>query len=226
MEKAEKRFTSANVCVKGEYYMKKANFSMWDNEVDKAVNEINCVTAQIKSVHKKLSTNGMMYGDDNFKVFILNVCETLNYWTGHTYVGCKKSKPIQKAFQAFFEALYDFLLFCQREDKSFFHLLKDLADTALYRGTLYRYLGHCSYDNDTEDKVEPEYNDIYVSWSKKPNNNYIQSKLYGTKTLMTCVLVEPYYGIDLEVFGVVKGDEAEVVFPTVKETITDIEYLE
>lgn len=206
--------------------MNKASFPMWDNEADKALNEINRVTAQINSVQKKLPTNDIMYGDDDFKIFYHNVFQTLNYWTGHTYVGNKKGKSIQKAFQAFFEALYDFLLFCQREDKSFLHPLKDLADDALYWGTVYRYLGHCSDDNDTESKVEPEYNDIYVSWSKKPNNHYIQSKLYGTKTLMTCVIAEPYYGIDLEAFGVVRGDEAEVVFPTVKEMITDIQYLE
>ena len=206
--------------------MNKANFPTWDNETDKALNEINRVTAQIKSIQNKLPTNDIMYNDDDFKIFIENVCQTLNYWTGHTYVGRKKGKSIQKAFQVFFEALYDFLLFCQRVDKSFLHPLKDLADDTLYRGTIYRYLGHCSDDNDTESKVEPEYNGIYVSWSKKPNNHYIQGKLCGTKTLLTCTIVEPYYGIDLEAFVVVKGNEAEVVFPTVKEMITDIKYLE
>lgn len=206
--------------------MNKANFPMWDNEADKVLNEINRVSAQIKSVQKKLPTNDIMCGDEDFKIFYDNVCQTLNYWTGHTYVGHKKSKSIQKAFQVFFETLYDFLLFCQREDKSFLHPLKDLADAALYRGTIYRYLGHCSVDNDMESKVEPEYNGIYVSWSKKSNNHYIQSKLYGTKTLMTCLISEPYYGIDLEAFGVVRGDEAEVVFPTLQDTLTSIEYIE
>ena len=206
--------------------MNKVNFPMWDDEVDKTLNEINCVAAQIRSVQKKLPTNDILYGDNDFKIFSDNVCETLNYWTGRTYVGHKKGKSIQKAFQMFFEALYDFLLFCQKEDKSFLHPLKNLANDALYQGTIYRYLGHCSDDNDTESKVEPEYNGIYVSWSKKPNNHYIQSKLYGTKTLMTCMISEPYYGIDLEGFGIVRGGEAEVVFPTIKETITSIEYLE
>lgn len=191
---------------------------------DKALNEINRVTAQIKSVQKKLPTNDIMYGDDDFKIFIDNVCQTLNYRTGHTYVSRKKDKSIQKAFQAFFETLYDFLLFCKREDKSFPYSLKDLADNALYCRTIYRCLRHCSVDKDTESKVEPEYNNIYVSWSKKPNNSYIQSKLYGTITRMTCAISEPYYGIDLGAFGVGKGDEAEVVFPTVEEMITDIVY--
>lgn len=206
--------------------MNKVCFPLWNNETEKAINEINRVTAQIKNVQKKLPTNDIIYGNDNFKIFFDNVCQTLSFWTGRTYVGCKKSKSIQKAFQAFFEALHDFLLFCQREDKSFLHPLKDLADDAFYQGTIYRYLGHCSDDNDTKSKVEPEYNDIYVSWSKKSNNHYIQSKLYGTRTLLICDIIAPYYGIDLEAFGIVKGDEAEVVFPTVKEMITDIKYFE
>ena len=206
--------------------MNKVTFPMWDNEIEKVANEINRVSSQIKSVQKKLPTNDIIYGDDNFNIFRDNVYQTLDYWTGHTYIGHKKCKLIRKAFQVFFEALYDFLLFCQREDNSFLHLLKKLADDALYQGTIYRYLGHCSDDPDTESKVEPKYNSIYVSWSKKPNNHYIQSKLYGTKTLMTCVISEPYYGIDLEAFGVVRGDEEEVVFPTLQETIKSIEYFE
>lgn len=206
--------------------MNKVNFPLWDDETDKVLTEINRVTAQIKNVQKKLPTNDILYGDSDYNIFSNNVRETLNYWTGRTYVGQKKEKSIQKAFQRFFEALYDFLLFCQKEDNSFLHRLKGLADDALYRGTIYRYLGHCSGDKDTERKVEPEYNSIYVSWSKNQNNHYIQSKLYGTKTLLTCVISEPFYGIDLDAFGVVKGDEAEVVFPTVKEMITDIKYSE
>lgn len=206
--------------------MNRAEFPSWDNDA-KAINEINRVTAQIKTVQKKLPTNDIMYYDDDFKFFSENVSQALNYWTSYTYVGRKKDKSIQKAFQVFFEALYDFLLFCQREDNSFCHPLKDRADKALYRGTLYRYLGHGSCnEKNIEERIEPEYNDIYVSWSKKPNNHYIQSKLYGTMTFLTCEIPEPYYGIDLEAFGVVRGDEAEVVFPTLQETLTSIEYIE
>ena len=205
--------------------MKKVCFPQWDEE-DKVTNEINCVTAQIKSVKNKLPTNDITYGDYNFRIFKDNVRQTLGFWTGRTYVGYKKGKAVQKAFQAFFEALYNFLLFCQKENNSFNHALKDFADRTLYQGKVYRYIGHCAEDNDFESKVEPEFNNIYVSWSKKPDNNYIQNKLYGTKTLITCVIVEPYYGIDLDVFGVVRADETEVVFPTVREMITGIKYLE
>lgn len=44
-------------------------------------------------------------------------------------------------------------------------------------------------------------------------------------TLLTYKIDEPYYGIDLEAFGVVRGEEAEVVFPTIKETITEIRHI-
>lgn len=205
--------------------MNKVNFSAWDNDVTQNVNEIYRVAAQIKSVQKKLPTNDITYTDDNFKVFYDNIRRTLNFWTGRTYVGKRKNKSVQKAFQVFFMALYDFLLFCRREDNSILHLLKDLADATLYRGTLYRYLGHSTSDSVINEKVEPEYNKIYVSWSKTPNNS-VTGKLCGTKTLLVCDVAEPHYGIDLEIFGVVRSNETEVVFPTIKETITDIKYIE
>lgn len=43
--------------------------------------------------------------------------------------------------------------------------------------------------------------------------------------LLTCKIEEPYYGIDLEAFGVVRDQEAEVVFSTIKETITEVKYI-
>ena len=103
---------------------------------------------------------------------------------------------------------------------------KKFANDTLYHGTIYRYLGHCLENEIYDNIVEPEYNDIYVSWSKNPTNSYIESKLYGTKTLLTCKIENNYYGIDLEAFCVVRGNEAEVVFPTIKETITNIEYID
>lgn len=196
--------------------MNKVSFSAWDNDVEEIIREINRVANQIQSVEKKLKTNDMLY--DDFELFFDNVCQTLCQWIGHTYIGHKKDKSIQKAFQNFFEALYKFLIVCQEID---YYNLQQFAKRALFRGTLYRYLGHGSI-KDSNSVVEPEYNDIYVSWSKHLKNSYIQSKLYGTITLLTCKVDEPYYGIDLDAFDVVKGKEAEVVFPTVKETIMEI----
>lgn len=200
--------------------MIKVKFPVFSDEVDKAITEIYRVEGQIKSVSGKLKTNDI--SNDDFEVFLDNIWKTLCYWTGKTYIGINKDKSIQRAFQSFFEELYCFLLTCREFDNS---SLCDFANEALYRGTLYRYLGHGQIEGNANNKIEPQYNNIYVSWSKQPKNHYIESKLYGTMTLLTCKIDEPYYGIDLEAFGVVRGQEAEVVFPTIKETITEVKYI-
>lgn len=200
--------------------MNKVNFPFWDDEVEKAITEVYRVKSQIQSVGVRLKTNDI--SNEEFSVLLNNVYETLKYWTGHTYIGQRKKKDIQKAYQTFFEALYDFLFLCRELGNP---VLKSFADEALYRGLLYRYLGYGFVEKNAYKRVEPQYNNIYVSWSKQPKNHYIESKLYGTMTLLTCKVDEPYYGIDLEAFGVVRGQEAEVVFPTIKETITEVKYI-
>lgn len=200
--------------------MKKVDFPFWDDQTDGIVVEINRVTAQCKSVMKKMKTKDIT--KEEFEIFLDNLCKTLNQWTGHTYVGKEKEKQLQKAFHGFFAALLNFLLECQKLENE---RLCDFANEVLFRGTVYRYLGHGYPDDDLNEKIEPRYDNIYASWSKKTDNFYIQSKLYGKKTLLICNIAEPYYGIDLEPFGVVRGEEAEVVFPTIKETIASIQYL-
>lgn len=199
--------------------MNEVEFPFWDDEVDKAITEIYRVKNQMQSVGVRLKSNDI--SNEEFSVFMNNVYETLEYWAGHTYIGQQKKKDIQKAYQAFFEALYDFLFICGELGNP---LLKSFSDKVLYRGLLYRYLGYGLVEENVDKRIEPQYNNIYVSWSKQPKNHYIESKLYGTMTLLTCKVDEPYYGIDLEAFGVVRGQEAEVVFPTIKETITEIKY--
>ena len=174
----------------------------------------------MQNVGVRLKTNDIF--NEDFSVFLDNVYETLKYWTGHTYIGQEKDKALQKAYQTFFEALYKFLFICREFGNP---MLKSFSDEVLYRGSLYRYLGKGSVEENTDKRIEPQYDNIYVSWSKQPKNYYIESKLYGTMTLLTCKIDEPYYGIDLEAFGVVRGEEAEVVFPTIKETITEIRYI-
>lgn len=41
---------------------------------------------------------------------------------------------------------------------------------------------------------------------------------------MTCNISGDKYGIDLTALGVSRGDEAEVVFPTLKECVIKVEY--
>ena len=199
--------------------MKKAEFPEWSNETEKIATEIYRVTSQIKSTSKKLKHRDI--SEESFRLFEENVYGTLDQWTGSTYVGVRKDKSVKKAFQAFFEELYRFLMDCRESD---IDVLRGFAKKALYRGTLYRYLGHGSSTEDCDRKVDPEYDGVYVSWSKKTENSYFRSKLYGTITLITCEVTEPYYGIDLAPFKVGNRNEAEVVFPTIQELITDIHY--
>lgn len=200
--------------------MNKVNFPVWSDQIKETVKELNRVTNQFVQVRKKILSGSMT--DCIWRTFSKNICDTLSYWTGNTYVGCRKEKSLEKAFQHFFEELYDFLLFCKNIDNP---VLNKFANDSLYKGTLYRYLGHGN-SKSANQAVIPEYNDIYVSWSKSPDNTYLQSKLYGIKTLLTCECDDTHYGIDLECFGVSLNSEQEVVFPTLKDKITNIEYKE
>ena len=115
-------------------------------------------------------------------------------------------------------------------------LEKEFLKNIKYNGKLYRYLGNGNPINKKK-IIEPIYNDIYVSWSKEEKNSYIESKLYGKMILLYCDTSNKHFGIDLERFQefynktfkesfyISRGNEREVVFPTIKETIYDIKYL-
>lgn len=200
--------------------MYRVKFPVWSDEVEKAITEIYRVEDQMQNMINELKVNTISYND--FEQLFNNVFDTLCYWTGNTYIGQEKDKTILKAFQSFYEALYKFLLICREHDEPMF---RNFAEKVLYRGVAYRYLGHGMAEENTNKRIEPQYNNIYVSWSKRSQNDYIESKLYGTMTLLECRIEAPHYGIDLETFGVTRANEAEVVFPTMKEMITDIKYI-
>lgn len=174
-----------------------------DNNVDK----IYQVKDQIKNFVKKRHLNNK----DDYVMLYANICNVLSFWAEFTWVGIPKEKNQKKAFQAFFVELYGLLV-------------SDLfdGDNYLYQGTLYRYLGHGSQEEESAPAIIPEYNDIYVSWSKKPENKYLESKLYGKMTHLTCELTGDFYGIDLTAFEVDRPGEEEVVFPTIESTIKSI----
>ena len=148
-----------------------------------------------------------------------DIGEVCRFWTGSTYVGIPKDEKIKKAFQLFFEELMELLL-DMKDSKMEFE--KRVATAMLYRGTVYRYLGHNYL---TDEVVAPVYDNIYVSWNKEEGNAYILSKLHGPVTKMTCIIAEPLYGIDLGILECCKGIECEVVFPTVEECVDEIKYL-
>lgn len=197
--------------------MEKVSFSIWTDDYGHNASQIDKVTQQINECKYRVISH------DEFGFLLSNIKSILSYWTGNTYVGVRKQSELSEAFQLFFFVLYDWLLLLEESsDRKY----SSFANKALYQGKLYRYLGHGDSTEDVYSRVEPQYNNIYVSWSKEEKNSYIESKLYGTMTILTCELEGDYRGIDLESFGVSKANESEVVFPTLQNTIIDIKYID
>ena len=188
--------------------------SLWGNEKDKIIQGVLEATENLaeyrKSEFRSLDMFRDLYND------IWDIC---SFWTGNTYVGSPKAEPIKMAFQEFFEEFMRLLLFMK---DSVLPFEKSVAKGMLYRGTVYRYLGK---NYPTDEVVIPHYDGIYVSWSKQDGNSYLLSKLYGPVTKITCEIAEPMYGIDLDILKCTRGNEQEVVFPTVEQCITEIKYL-
>lgn len=187
--------------------------ALWGDETDKIIQGISEATENIRTYRKSLGRHLDMW---------LELCNDIDqvclFWTGSTYIGTPKREEIKKAFQLFFEELMELLL-SMKDSKLEFK--KRAANAMLYRGTVYRYLGH---NYSTDEVVVPDYDNVYVSWNKEKENAYLVSKLYGPVTKITCEIVEPLYGIDLEVLECCRGTEREVVFPTIKQYVTTIEY--
>ena len=206
--------------------------SPWADKYKENAQKIHSIACQINNMSKRIKSHDITA--DKANKLTSNIITVINNWTGSTYIGVKKKKELEKAFQAFFIALLELLLEIKKSDYTEFHFI---ADKILYRGKAYRYLGYPSPE-DCNKGIEPTFNDIYVSWSKEHKNSYIESKLYGTMTIISADIIIPYYGIDLEGMGQVlsklsnenykmtRGDEREVVFPTIKECITEVNYIE
>lgn len=159
-------------------------------------------------------------------------------WTGNTYVGRKKEPIVEQAYQDFFELIHDFLVFCSQNKGTLDEMEISLAEFMIFRGTVYRYLGTSDSRNYRKKKrVDPVYNSVYVSWSQSEKNSYIESKLYGPRTWMKAEIREPEFGIDIHGFElwcekwigdssfITRGEEKEVVFPTMKKCIVEIKTL-
>ena len=199
--------------------MNKIEIPTFSDDEEKMCKEINRGSNQIKKFTKRLVEEPLSIRNDQYGRLIENIQAVLQIWCEHTYIGEHKSKRVKKNFQRFFCNLYDFLMTCRQSNDL---TLKNSAKGTLYQGTVYRYLGY-NYPVNNSEPIHPEYNDIYVSWSKRREFGNILTKLYGTRTLMTCCIEGNNYGIDLEAFGVSRN-EYEVVFPTLKDNVTDIEY--
>ena len=206
--------------------MEQYDYPTWAEQWEESAEITHRISCQIQTATKQIVNN------NHAKIPFMNIINAICYWTGSTYVGSKKHPELEKAFQSFFVALYDLVLAFKMVDNPVF---QKCADMILYRGMVFRYLGHDSC-MESKGNVEPNFNDIYVSWSKQPDNPCIESKLYGTMTWMSAEIQEPYYGIDLDglekaincLVGIecrfTRGNEQEVVFPTIEECVTEVKY--
>ena len=201
--------------------MEKFDLSSWSDDIEN-YKKIDNITIQVLSITDRIKCNefsNILCEDIN--IVMSNIIKVLSFWTGSTYVGNIKSNIEKTCFQKFFNAFYGLLIVMKNSKEKQF---VDFANKCLYQGIVYRYLGNSGSQHKSK-KIKPQYNDIYVSWSKNPTNQYIESKLYGIMTIITCNISGSYYGIDLTAFkNISRGEEAEVVFPTIEKTITNIEY--
>lgn len=183
-------------------------------EAEEAATIINNATQCIEEY-------SMTRNKKEFDILFGNIRAVIAYWAGHTYVGFRKERILSDAFQSFFLALRGLVetlmsSHCSPKEKKFVIKIR-------FFGRVYRYLGHgdCM---DAEGLIQPEYSDIFVSWSKNQRNGYFERKLYGPITLLTCEIREPDWGFDLELFDLRQAHEKEVVFPTKQESIVDASY--
>ena len=188
-------------------------YSLWSDETEKIIKGLSEATQNIVTYRKTSNRNLEM-----IKELHNDLRAVCCFWTGSTYVGSPKAEPIKMAFQAFFEELIRLLLLMKDSGLPF---EERVANAMLYRGTAYRFLGK---NHPSDEVVVPCYDGIYVSWSKQEGNSYLLSKLYGPVTKITCEIAEPMYGIDLDILGCTRGDEQEVVFPTIEQCVVDIRY--
>lgn len=184
--------------------------------------QVNTVKDQIKNLTKiyesfeKTDRKRLL---DKYVILQANIKDILYYWTRMCSVGYPKNKKFIKAYSVFFEQLLEWLKKLQNSKIEYF---KEFSNKALFQGTVYR----CIHNENNYNK-EPvlRYENNYVSWSKNSYVPYLEQKIKGKLLHITCEIKDEYYGIDLEAFDVVAGEEAEVVFPTVKELIIKTEVI-
>ena len=187
------------------------------DEYQKIIFEVNKATNNIKNYIKNNNQNTKEF----FIQVLSDVEEVCDCWTGSTYVGQSKRQDLKNAYQDFFSNLMKMLLLCKTNNNQ---CENAAAKALLYQGKVYRYLGYGFSSSRKKKAIKPDYDGVYVSWSKDPKNGYIESKLYGEMTWIEAEIKSPYFGIDLDAMGSSVGNEREVVFPTLKDCVIKIEY--
>lgn len=162
----------------------------------------------------------------HFDDLIGNIKYILRLWVGKTSVGIPKATEVQGAFQAFFKDLMRLLIMLKESPVST-KKERSFSNAVLYRGKIYRYLGRGFGNSKKQGRIKPKYDGNYASWSmQRELSNYMASKLYGTKTLLSAE-IENDYGISLKYFNFVQWEnEKEIVYPTKKEAVYKVEYID
>lgn len=172
-----------------------------------------------------------------FSELLEYIAYSMYNWSSNTYVGIRKEEKEQKIYQDFFEQVCFLIDTLENNKENNISLENEFLHSIKYNGKIYRYLGYGNPKDKNRNKhVVPQYNNIYVSWSKNENNSYLDTKLYGKKTKIKAYINNNAYGLDLEEFQnfinnkfehqllISKGQEREVVFPTLEEYIKEIIY--
>lgn len=193
---------------------------------------ISDTTFEIEMYRKNRATN--TYHKKYFLSFLNKIGTVLNEWTGNTYIGEPKNKEVEQAFQNFFSAIKNLIIFFDSIAPQLSRKEKCFVTSIKYSDIIYRYLGHNTPSDNAP--IEIKYNNIFVSWSKNKASPYFESKLYGDIKRLYCKIPNNDFGIDLERLqryfnelkvpcSFLKNTEQEVIYPTIKETIYFIEDL-
>ena len=187
---------------------------VWNLTEEDIILAINEVTKEIINYLESRKNNsfdmkrfGEMYNDFG---------AITSYWVGNTYVGEIKSNNLKNAFNLLFSSFMRLLLFL-KSNKNNSSLENKLYINGLYTGKLYRYLGNG--DSQNERTIEVEYDNLYVSWTKKSRVPYIESKLYGDYIILSAMADDEQQGIDIHALQIGRPFEGEVIFPTYKNKI-------
>lgn len=188
----------------------------WSLNDSDVYSEISHTTNEIENYLK----NRNDFIENELFQLIIDIKNVIQYWVGNTYVGMPKNKKLRNYYQAFWCSLYNLIIDININSNKYNSSEKLTLGSLLYEGPIYRYIGHGDSQDNT--KIEIKYNDIFVSWSKCEKVHYLEEKLYGDYYWISGNTNKEHYGIDLEKINLSKPYEREVVFPTIKDCITEV----
>lgn len=208
--------------------------NLLDNNWQFNTNRIDEITYIIKKYEKWRLNNA--FSKERWTKICSGILSVLYVWTGNTYIGNEKNFIIRKVFQSFFSELCELIVKIDSNDWVVNRREKGFANKVKYEGVIYRYIGSSKSTN--KSVIYPCFNDIYVSWSKEETSSYVKSKLYGPITWISCTATHDRFGLDIEGFEeycnkhfrgnyyITRGNEREVVYPTIDNCINSIKVIE